>query len=153
MNNLELKVPPPVLVISIALAMWVATRWLPAGEISVPLRFGLSGLWFLAGLAIAVAGVVAFRKANTTIDPRAPQKSSSLVENGIFKHSRNPMYLGMVLVVTAWAIYLANAVSFAFIPLFVLYMHRFQIVPEERWMQQKFGDEYQAYAARVRRWV
>jgi len=76
-----------------------------------------------------------------------------LVARGIYRYSRNPMYLGFLLLLTALACYLMNAAAFILLPLFLLYMNRFQIVPEERHLLQKFGTEYQAYTTQVRRWL
>jgi protein-S-isoprenylcysteine O-methyltransferase Ste14 len=107
----------------------------------------------LLGLCIALSGVVAFRRAGTTINPMKPGSSSSLVEAGIYSVTRNPMYLGVLLLLLAWAIYLANVLTVLFLPGFVWYMGRYQIEPEERALTALFGPEFTAYAARVRRWM
>lgn len=101
-----------------------------------------------AGLALAV-----FRQAGTTINPMSPDKSSYLVTSGIYRLSRNPMYVGLLLLLAAWGVYLANVVSFLGLPAFALYMNHFQIVPEEQVLQTKFADEFVAYKQRVRRWL
>jgi protein-S-isoprenylcysteine O-methyltransferase Ste14 len=106
-----------------------------------------------AGISMALAGVLAFRRADTTVDPRAPQQTSSLVIKGIYHYSRNPMYLGFLLLLTALACYVMNGAAFALLPLFVWYMNRFQIAPEERHLLHKFGADYQAYLLQVRRWL
>ena len=153
MQALELKIPPVVLVVLFALAMWLLPQWLPALAIPQSWRLLLAGSFFVAGVAIALSGVLAFRKANTTVDPRVPQQSSSLVVRGIYRYSRNPMYVGFLLLLTALTCYLMSAAALALLPLFVWYMNRFQIAPEERHLLQKFGADYQAYCDKVRRWL
>jgi protein-S-isoprenylcysteine O-methyltransferase Ste14 len=153
MQALELKIPPVVLVALFALAMWVVTPWLPPLALPQSWRLVLTGAFVVAGVAIALSGVLAFRRANTTVDPRVPQQSSSLVMRGIYRYSRNPMYVGFLLLLIAWAFYLLSAAALALLPLFVWYMNRFQIAPEERHLLQKFGADYQAYCEKVRRWL
>ena len=153
MKALELKIPPVVLVALFALAMWLLAQWLPPLALPYSWRLVLTGTFAASGVAIALSGVLAFRRANTTVDPRVPQKSSSLVICGIYRFSRNPMYVGFLLLLAALACYLKNAAAFALLPLFVLYMNQFQIAPEERYLLDKFGAEYQAYTQQVRRWL
>ena len=100
-----------------------------------------------------LAGVVRFRKVKTTIDPLNPEKAKQLVVGGVFYLSRNPMYLGMLLIAIAWAIYLANPWSILGVIGFVLFIKRFQITPEERAMDKLFGDQYAKYKVSVRRWL
>ena len=153
MHALELRIPPLVLVVLFALAMWLISQLLPPVALPPLWPLVLAGLFAGVGVAVALSGVLAFRRANTTVDPRVPQQSSSLVIHGIYHYSRNPMYVGFLLLLTALACYLMNAAAFALLPLFVLYINRFQIVPEERFLLQKFGAEYQAYCKEVRRWL
>lgn len=153
MQALELKIPPVVLMVLFALAMWLLVQVVPP---VLPPAAGyrvLAGILAAAGIAVALSGVLAFRKANTTVDPRMPQQSSSLVIRGIYRYSRNPMYLGFLLFLTGVACYLMHLPAFIALPLFVLYMNRFQIQPEERFLLQKFGTDYQAYLKQVRRWL
>ncbi|MBZ9613176.1 methyltransferase family protein [Rheinheimera maricola] len=153
MQTLELKIPPIVLVALFALAMWLLAQWFSPLELPQSWRLILAAVFAVTGIAVALSGVLAFRRANTTVDPRVPEQSSSLVIRGIYRYSRNPMYLGFLLLLTAWAFYLSSAAALALLPLFVWYMNRFQIAPEERHLLQKFGNEYQAYTQQVRRWL
>ena len=107
----------------------------------------------VSGGFIALLGVVAFSRAGTTVNPMKPGSSSSLVVTGIYSVTRNPMYLGVLLVLLAWAINLASALTVLFLPGFVWYMGRYQIEPEERALASLFGSAFTAYAARVRRWI
>jgi protein-S-isoprenylcysteine O-methyltransferase Ste14 len=133
--------------------MWLASRLVAAFDWPLPLR-SIAGIAFVvAGVGIALAGVKSFARANTTVNPIRPAATSSLVVTGVYRFSRNPMYLGMVLVLLGWAAYLANAMAFLLVPAFVLYISRFQIVPEERVLFEKFGSEFTMYKASVRRWL
>ena len=153
MNALALKVPPVAQVIITAAAMYGVSKMVPA------LTFSLNGSTALAvglgmmGMSLGVMGVTQFRKAQTTPNPQALEKVSSLVTSGIYRYSRNPMYLGLVLILLGWAFYLSHFLSFVLLPVFILYMKRFQIQPEEQMMARKFGKTYQAYLNKVRRWI
>lgn len=105
------------------------------------------------GVAIILAGFLAFLRAKTTVNPLTPEATTAMVTSGIYRFSRNPMYLGFLVVLTGWAMYLSNLLAFAFLPLFVLYINRFQIVPEERALCAKFSHVFTAYKCSVRRWL
>ncbi|QIB50236.1 isoprenylcysteine carboxylmethyltransferase family protein [Pseudomonas sp. OIL-1] len=152
MNKLELKVPPLVLVTLCMLLMWAISHLFAGLSSSIPGASALAGLLAAAGVFIAVAGVVNFRQARTTVDPTAPERATSIVSSGIYRSSRNPMYLGFALCLAAWAVWLENPPAFLVLPGFVLYMNRFQIRPEERMLSEKFGSEYSRYCQSVRRW-
>ena len=128
-------------------------------KIAPALKFSLGGSTALAvglgviGLGSGILGVTQFRKAQTTPNPQALEEVSSLVTSGVYQYSRNPMYVGLVLILFSWALYLSHFLAFVLLPIFILYMTRFQIQPEERMLAQKFGKAYQAYKAKVRRWV
>jgi protein-S-isoprenylcysteine O-methyltransferase Ste14 len=107
----------------------------------------------IIGLLIPIAGSIAFRKAQTTINPLKPEQASTLVKSGVFGFSRNPMYLGMSLVLFAWAISLMNVAALLLVPCFMLFIDRFQIQPEERALAAKFGAEFESYRRSVRRWI
>ena len=153
MQALELKVPPPAIALLVAGCMWVAHRYVPSLGLSIPWRLACAVALALLGIALALAGVSEFRKAKTTVNPLKPENSSSVVATGIYRFTRNPMYLGMLTVLVGWAFFLANAASFSLLPLFVLYMNRFQIGPEERVLSGHFGAEYTRYVQAVRRWL
>ncbi|MBY4678428.1 methyltransferase family protein [Marinobacterium arenosum] len=152
-ERLELKVPPVVVGGIVALLMWGAARLWPSLTLPLPPMFGWGVGCGVLGVLVALAGVLSFRRAHTTVNPMQPGDASSLVVSGIYRFSRNPMYLGMALVLLGWAFHLAHPVSLAMLALFVGYMNRFQIVPEERAMQQLFGEQFDLYRRRVRRWL
>jgi protein-S-isoprenylcysteine O-methyltransferase Ste14 len=153
MHALELKVPPPAVALSMAALMWLCAWALPAFRFLFPARdlcaIGLAA----AGAVTDVLAIVSFVRAKTTVNPMKPASASSLVMSGIYKLTRNPMYLGSLLLLAAWAIYLSNVVALLWLPAFVFYMNRFQIIPEEQALAALFGDEFAAYKARTRRWL
>ena len=107
----------------------------------------------LLGVIACALGILEFKRAKTTVNPTKPESSSSLVRSGIYRHTRNPMYLGFLLILVGWATLTANILAFLVLPVFVLYMNRFQIKPEERALTLIFGDEFKAYCSTVRRWI
>lgn len=153
MKNLELKVPPVVLVAVVAVGMWAVSRIALNSHFTFPYVEWWSAGLVLLGICIAIAGVLQFRMAGTTVDPRVPDQSSNLVVSGIYCYSRNPMYIGFLLALCGWCVFLGSMVSVLFLPVFILYMNCFQIVPEERFMQEKFGASYRQYRSQVRRWI
>jgi len=125
----------------------------PVGAVALPGHTPIAVALALVGVAMALAGVVAFRTHGTTVNPLAPSASSVVVSSGVYRFSRNPMYLGFLLALAGWAVYLSNAFAALFLPAFVAYMSRFQIKPEERALLAKFGRPFAQYMAAVRRWV
>jgi protein-S-isoprenylcysteine O-methyltransferase Ste14 len=153
MSLLELKIPPPVVAVLVGLAMWFASGSGPSMELPLLVRGLAFAAIALAGGAVALAGDLEFKRVRTTINPFKPQNASSLVTSGIYRFTRNPMYLGLLLVVLGWAAFLRSAVALLGPILFVAYISRFQIAPEERILSAKFGTVYADYLARVRRWL
>ena len=125
----------------------------PALDFSFPGREFLAGAFVIAALVIGIWAVVDFRRAKTTVNPLKPEAASTLVVRGLFRWTRNPMYLAMLLLLLGWACLLSNWAALAILPLFVIYMNRFQIGPEERALQARFGAEFDHYRKRVRRWL
>lgn len=150
---LELKVPPPVVAAMAAAGMWALARLLPDLRLALGLRAPVAILLAVAGFLLAGSGIVAFRRARTTVNPHKPKSASALVASGPYRFTRNPMYAGMLLVLLAWAVFLAAPLALLGPAAFVLYIGRFQVRPEERALEQLFGAEYGAYRARVRRWL
>ena len=149
---LDHRIPPPLVFALVGLAMWW-TRGFP-GEIvmGAMVRITLAVIIASAGFALGLAAVIAFLRARTTVDPYRPETASSLVTAGVYHLTRNPMYLGLAVVLLAWAVYLAACAAFAGPPLFAAYITCFQIIPEERVLARKFGAAFTAYRNKVRRW-
>jgi protein-S-isoprenylcysteine O-methyltransferase Ste14 len=152
MSKLELRIPPVALVVAFALAMGLLARSIPAATV-VQWPWWVPFITVLAGFLFGLAGVVEFRRVRTTVNPTTPQASSSVVTTGVYRWSRNPMYVGLLMILAGWALYLGNLCAALLLPLFVVYMNRYQIAPEERALSHKFGSEYLHYARRVRRWL
>ena len=153
MNALELKVPPVAVVLLAGAAMWFVSAYAPSFAWQLPYQQAMALVLAAAGFVLAVLGVVSFRRAGTTVNPTKPQATSSLVSTGIYRFSRNPRYLGFLLALVGWAVFLANALAFILVPAYVMYMNRFQITPEEKALSVMFGTEFTAYQQKVRRWV
>ena len=150
---LETRVPPPVVAVLVALAM-LATRWFDdALPVDRTWRIGIAAGLVVAGFAFSVPAVFSFRAARTTIGPHRIENASRLVTGGVFGLSRNPMYLGLALQLLGWAAFLATPSALVGPVLFVAWITRFQIVPEERLLSARFGTAYDAWRRRVRRWI
>jgi protein-S-isoprenylcysteine O-methyltransferase Ste14 len=153
MKALELKVPPVLLFAVLAAAMFGLERAFPAWTLALPWRAAAAVALAAVGIAIALAGVAAFRRSRTTVNPHTPDKASSVVTHGVYRWTRNPMYLGILFVLAGWALFLGHAAALIALPVFVTYMNRFQIRPEEQILAAKFGAPFTAYMAAVRRWI
>ncbi len=151
--KLDHKVPPPAVAALIAGTTWGMPAYEPVLPLSPEITQALVLLLVIVGVSFDLFGLLAFRQSKTTINPMSPDKTAALVTGGIYRFSRNPMYVGLVLLLTAWAIQLSMLWAFIGPVLFVIYINRFQIAPEERVMEAKFGDEYLVYKNKVRRWL
>lgn len=152
---MALKIPPLALVFIGALLMWLIDIAFPMPSMQGVARVVniVAIAVAVAGIAVCAAGVLSFRRAGTTVNPLEPERASKLVVRGVYRYTRNPMYLGFALLLAAWGMFLSNAVALAVVPAFVLYMNRWQIAPEERALESLFGDDWRAYRRSVRRWV
>jgi protein-S-isoprenylcysteine O-methyltransferase Ste14 len=150
---LETKVPPPLVALVIAAGMWLAASVTPIVPLANLVRVPVAGGLAASGVAFGVAGSLAFRRAGTTVNPLKPERASQLVISGVYRITRNPMYLGLLLGLVALAAYFAAPLALAGPVIFAAYIHRFQIKPEERALEAKFGNAYADYKQRVRRWL
>jgi protein-S-isoprenylcysteine O-methyltransferase Ste14 len=153
MHYLELKIPPVAVFFLVGVAMWFIARGLPGADIAIPGSAIIGMVLIAAGGAVALSAVLRFRRHETTVHPNKPGKATAIVTTGVYRYTRNPMYLGLACVLTAWALTLGNAAALAGVPLFIAYMTRFQIRPEERTLRELFGDDYVQYTTAVRRWI
>ncbi len=150
---LEVKVPPLVITVVATGAIWAIARLTPSLAISPSNRVTVVLAIAAVGLATAVAVVLSFRKAQTTVDPTRPEKATSLVQSGVYRFTRNPMYLGLLFILVAWAVLLSSAWALLATAGFVLYMGRFQIASEDRALEKLFDKGYAACKSSVRRWL
>ena len=153
MHALELKIPPAVVFLACAAGMWLLARAFPGGDFELRYAGFLAIAIAGSGLAVAIAGIRAFRRQSTTVNPIRPDETSAIVTGSIYRFTRNPMYVGLACCVLAWGMYLRNFAALLCIVVFIAFMTQFQIKPEERALQEKFGDEYTSYKSRVRRWL
>jgi protein-S-isoprenylcysteine O-methyltransferase Ste14 len=152
-SGLELKVPPDAVWLAVAALMWLGSLATPEVAVSAPLRLAVAAPLVAAGIAVILEARLVLSRAQTTWRPAEPGRTTSLVTHGVYRFSRNPIYLGMLLVLVAWAVGLASPVALLVAAAFVLYMDRFQIRPEERALAAVMGAEYRDYVRRVRRWL
>jgi protein-S-isoprenylcysteine O-methyltransferase Ste14 len=152
LSALEARVPPPLAALVCGVIAWLVSRLLGPPLMPFYLRVGLGAVLFVAGLLIAGAAARTMSRARTTLNPVKPETATALVTTGIFGRTRNPMYLGMASWLAGWAVWLATPAGLLGPALFVLWMNRLQIAPEERALGRLFGAEFEAYKARVGRW-
>lgn len=153
MASIENRIPPPLVALLIALLMWLAAEWLPSTGLPPVIRYGAGAIVLMAGICFALPAVRSFRRAGTTVNPVKIEAASDLVTSGIYNVSRNPMYVGLTLVLCAWSFFLGSLWTLVGPVVFVAYITRFQIIPEERVLAVKFGESYREYCRRVRRWL
>lgn len=153
MNALELKVPPPIVAVLCGTLMWWLAKHVPIPMGHTRVAIPVVAVFLLAGVVLDLWAIFTFRRAQTTVNPLSPQFTATIVEAGPYRFTRNPMYLGLACFLFAFAAWLHNAIALVGVLLFMAYITRFQIVPEERILRQKFGTPFDAYCARVRRWL
>ena len=149
---MRLVIPPPVQGVIAAILMWAIAKFVPALNTPFNGSLNLALVVGAFGLAIEFMALFMFLQAKTTVSPLAPQKTETLVVNGLYKYSRNPMYLGLAFLLIAYAIWLSNPLSTLVILGFVRWITKFQIEPEEEILREKFGNEFIEYQDRVGRW-
>ena len=152
-TDLKLLVPPPLLLLAAALLMWLIAVFVSGTRIAVPSRAIVGYTLLGAGVLIDVISLLQFRSARTTFNPIKVDTASTLVTSGIYRVSRNPMYVGQTLILLAWAVYLQNYLTLVVVVAFVIWLDRFQVVPEERVLETKFGEQFRRYRREVRRWL
>ena len=147
------RVPPPVYALLAGIAMWLLDRHLPIAHLWDPPWTQIGSLLVITGIAIDGWAIAAFFRVRTTLNPMHPERATQLITTGLYRYTRNPMYLGLLLVLTGWACLLGSAGPFLALPIFVWTLSALQIVPEEAAMAERFGTAYASYAQRVPRWI
>ncbi len=150
---MTLLIPPPLVVVILAAAMWATNRVFEAGRITSTLHAPLAMALLVAAVVLMAAAVVPFVTFKTTINPLKPANASKLITGSVFRYSRNPIYLADLLLLAALAVWLGHLANVIWLVVFVVYINRFQIRPEEAALTTLFGAEYATYCARVRRWL
>ena len=153
MRWLETRVPPPIVMLLLGMAALVATLRLPGLSFNLPFQAFIGATVALAGLMLNLLPKLTFRRVGTTVNPLAPGATTRLITSGIYRHTRNPMYVGHALILLGWTLYLGNVGAVAAVPAFVLFISRFQIRPEERILAARFENDYAAFCRQVPRWL
>lgn len=153
LEKLKLKVPPLLITFLWGLLMWCVPGFFSSLSFQLSYSKPISYAAFFIGTAIIFVAVFKFRKKGTTVDPINPEKTKELVASGIYKYSRNPMYLGFFLWLLALGLYLGNFINALLLLSFVIYMNFFQIKPEEKVLKKAFGKRYEEYMRNTRRWI
>ena len=153
LDKLELKIPPLLITLIFGFVIWAVSNWFSSVNFSLIFLEVFSYAIFGLGIIIALVAVIKFKKEDTTVDPTSPSKSTSLVINGVYRYTRNPMYLSFFLWLLAYSLYLGNPINLLSLVFFIIYMNNFQIKAEERVLKETFGNEYEVYSSRVRRWI
>lgn len=152
MDKLNLKVPPAVVFLLCLTLIYLAHDYLP-DLISFKLPRWVAAIPGVIGVVLGLAGILQFALRSTSVNPHRPENASALVTGGVYRYSRNPMYLGLLLILVAAVFVLGSLTGLPIVLLFIVYMNRFQIKPEEDVMKEKFGDEFLDYKKRVGRWI
>ena len=151
MMDIKTKFPPPLVALTFGFLINYTKNIFPKIEVKNEFIFG--SFMIISGLIIILSATILFKKYQTTITPLNPSNATKLITDGIYKFSRNPMYLGLLLVLVGISIILNLTGGFFLIPLFILYLNLFQIIPEENAMVDLFKDEFLEYKKNVRRWI
>lgn len=149
----KLKIPPPIYMLLTASLMWMLNQWLPIVEV---IEISWRPLGYLAiSMALVIDGLslIKFIRSRTSINPMRPEGTEILVVSGMYQYSRNPMYVGLLFLLSGWAILLGSLSPFILLPLFVWTIFTQQIQPEEKILGDKFGAAYVDYKKSVRRWI
>lgn len=147
------RIPPPIILLLCGAAMWFIAASEFAYAISIPFSLTVAIALAATGVFISARAIRQFGAVETTMSPLKPDTASSLVNTGIFSKSRNPMYVGLLLVLSGWAVWLESLSNIAVLLGFVVLITELQIKPEEAALRELFGEEYEDYCRQVRRWV
>ena len=150
---MKLLIPPPIQALLSAIMMCLINRYFTHANFSLNGINIFALIFLIIAVIIIILSMYKFKKIKTTISPLRPNKTSSLVKSGIYEYTRNPMYLGLLLMLFSIALFLKNFISFLIIPLFILFITKNQILPEEEALENIFGEEYKNYKNKVRRWI
>ncbi|TVU81503.1 isoprenylcysteine carboxylmethyltransferase family protein [Pseudoalteromonas neustonica] len=148
LNN---KISPIIIVLFFAVLMAVIAHYSVIDFTTF--IFYVAVILLTIGCIFCIAGVVSFRLAKTTVNPNKPDQASALVTTGVYKISRNPMYVGFAFILAGWGVWLTSLWALLCVLGFICYLTWFQIIPEERALLKIFGQGYSDYKSRVKRWL
>ncbi|MBL1321213.1 MAG: isoprenylcysteine carboxylmethyltransferase family protein [Methylophaga sp.] len=150
---LKLKIPPPIYLLLATGIMWLLDHYLPIKELITAPWNNIGLVFVILGLSSDGMSLVQFFRAHTTMNPIHPENTDKLVTTGMYRFTRNPMYVGLVLLLLGWAIFLGSLLPFIMLPIFMVVMTKQQIIPEEHILEHKFGQQYRDYKLAVKRWL
>lgn len=153
LTKLDRKIPPLLYWLLLALIAWALAQFMPGYRLPQTGTLAVGLVVACLGVAAALTAAWQFARCHTTLSPLHPQRAQVLVTSGMFRLSRNPMYLGMLLLLLGWVFVLGGLSGGIVIALFIAVITRFQILPEERMLLKRFGDEFLLYKNKVRRWI
>ncbi len=148
---MKTKLPPPIITLTCIVINYLSTYLIK--PIKFPKIEIIGGLILVIGLVIGILAIFLFKKDKTTLNPINPEKATSLVTTGIFSISRNPMYLGLLFVISSTILFFGSWLGIIILIFFIWYINKFQIIPEEEAMEKLFGNKYNEYKKNVRRWI
>ena len=151
MIDIKTKFPPPLVALTFGFLINYTKNIFPRIEIKKEIIIG--SFMIISDLIVILSAITLFKKYQTTITPLNPANATKLITDGIYKFSRNPMYLGLLLVLFGISIILNPIGGLFLIPLFILYLNLFQIIPEENALVDLFKEEFLEYKKNVRRWI
>ena len=152
--SLKTKIPPPIVGLVFSVLIWAISKAIPTTPMLTEQQSLLAAvILLLAGFGFAISGMVSFRAASTTVNPLQPDQASALVTSGVYRITRNPMYIGLATVLIGWSTFLGAPLGLVGVVGFMAYIQHFQIIPEEQALVRLFGAEFEAYQASVRRWL
>ena len=152
--SLKTKIPPPIVGLVFAVLIWAISKAIPTTPMLTEQQSLLAAVILLiTGFGFAISGMVSFRAASTTVNPLQPDQASALVTSGVYRITRNPMYIGLATVLIGWSTFLGAPLGLVGVVGFMAYIQYFQIIPEEQALVRLFGAEFEAYQASVRRWL
>ena len=146
-----IKIPPPIIVLTLIISIYFSSKKIDL--INIPFQLEISFFILSLGILVFINPVLKFIKSKTTINPIQFEETNRLVTSGIFKYSRNPMYLGMLMIIISTSIFYLNIYSILMPFLFIFWINKFQIKREEAFLTEKFGKEYLSYKNKTRRWL
>ena len=147
---METKIPPPIVTRLFILLIGFSNRLIEPFSFEYQTPLGV--MIIICGLSVLISAARVFKQLETTINPMQPSQASKLAIIGPFKYTRNPMYLGMSIMLIGFGLIFGAKLTVCLVVMFVLYITVFQIIPEERAMQEKFTD-WKDYCSKVRRWL
>ena len=150
---MKAKIPPPLWLLVFGAVMWFVAKSAYGYPIDIPYALVIALPIGVLGALCSVAGIREFGRVSTTVNPLKPEEASTLVTTGVYQVTRNPMYVGLFLILTGWAVWLSGLGNLPLLIVFLLVMTEMQIKPEEKALQTLFGQEYEEYRQRVRRWI